>query len=74
MAESERSLEDRLCAVERRVNSIDQRPERVEGKQEAMLAWQQAHSERVSLMDARFSQRFDDLEKLIRESRNGDGS
>ena len=39
-----------------------------------MLAWQQAHSERVSLMDARFSQRFDDLEKLIRESRNGDGS
>ena len=65
-----RSAEDRLGTVERRVSSIDQRLERVEGKQDAMLAWQQAHSERVACV----MQRFDDLEKLIRDSRNGDGS
>ncbi|MDE0657427.1 MAG: hypothetical protein OXH58_12680 [Acidimicrobiaceae bacterium] len=64
------NVEQRLGALERRVNSMDQRLERVEGKQDAMLAWQQAHSERVTCMMGR----FDDLEKLIRESRNGDGS
>lgn len=58
----------RLGKLERRVNSIDQRLERVEGKQDAMLAWQQAHSERMTCM----MQRFDDLEKLIRN--NGHGS
>ena len=63
-------VEGRLGTLERRVTSIDQRLERVEGKQDAMLAWQQAHSERVTCV----MQRFDDLEKLIRESLNGDGS
>ncbi|MCY4424413.1 MAG: hypothetical protein OXC06_15230 [Acidimicrobiaceae bacterium] len=77
MAEAVRSVEDRLGSVERRVSSIDQRLERVEGKQDAMqtsitsiLAFQQAHSERVTCI----MQRFDDLEKLIRESLNGHGS
>ena len=60
-------VEGRLGTLERRVNSMDQRLERVEGKQDAMLAWQQAHSERVTCM----MERFDDLEKLIRESLNG---
>lgn len=41
-------LDQRLGTLERRVNSVDQRLERVEGKQDAMLAWQQAHSERVT--------------------------
>ncbi|MCY4663324.1 MAG: hypothetical protein OXC00_01515, partial [Acidimicrobiaceae bacterium] len=52
----------------------DQRLERVEGKQDAMqasitsiLAFQQAHSERLTCLD----RRFDDLEKLIRDSLNG---
>ena len=71
------TVENRLGTLERRVTSVDQRLERVEGKQDAMqvsitsiLAFQQAHSERLTCLD----QRFDDLEKLIRESRNGDGS
>ena len=66
------NVETRLSTVERRVNSIDQRLERVEGKQDAMLAWQQAHSERVTCV----MQRFDDLEKIvveIRDSLNGHG-
>ena len=46
---AERSVEDRLGTLERRVTSMDQRLERVEGKQEAMLAWQQAHSERLDV-------------------------
>ncbi|MCY4666303.1 MAG: hypothetical protein OXC00_16745, partial [Acidimicrobiaceae bacterium] len=69
MAEPARSVEDRLGTLERRVTSIDQRLERVEGKQDAMqasitsiLAFQQAHSERLTCLD----RRFDDLEKLIR--------
>lgn len=67
-------VDQRLGTLERRVNGVDQRLERVEGKQEAMLAWQQTHSERVALMDERFAQRFDDLEKVvieIRDSLNG---
>ena len=64
------AVEGRLGTLERRVNSMDQRLERVEGKQDAMLAWQQAHSERVTCV----MQRFDDLEKLIRDSLNGHGS
>ena len=74
MAEPARSVEDRLGTLERRVTSIDQRLERVEGKQDAMqasitsiLAFQQAHSERLTCLD----RRFDDLEKLIRDSLNG---
>ena len=77
MAEPARSVEDRLGTLERRVTSIDQRLERVEGKQDAMqasitsiLAFQQAHSERLTCLD----RRFDDLEKLIRDSLNGHGS
>ena len=77
MAEPARRVEDRLGTLERRVTSIDQRLERVEGKQDAMqasitsiLAFQQAHSERLTCLD----RRFDDLEKLIRDSLNGHGS
>ena len=65
--------DQRLGKLERHANSIDQRLGRVEGKQDAMLAWQQAHSERVTLLDAR----FDTLEKLmveIRDRLNGHGS
>ena len=68
------ATEDDLDALKRRVNSIDQRLERVEGKQDAMLAWQQAHSERLTLLDDRMTQGFKDLEKLIREGLNGHGS
>ena len=71
----------RLGKLERRVASIDQRLERVEGKQDAMqtsltsiLAWQQAHSERVDALTARMDSRFDCLEKLIRDSIIGHGS
>ena len=84
MAEPARSVEDRLGTLERRVTSIDQRLERVEGKQDAMqasitsiLAFQQAHSERLTCLDRRFDdldRRFDDLEKLIRDSLNGHSS
>lgn len=59
--------------LERRVNSMDQRLERVEGKQDAMLAWQQAHSERVAALDTR----LDGIEKIVVEIRdrlNGQGS
>ncbi len=76
-----RTIEDRVGTLERRVTSIDQRLERVEGKQDAMqaslvsiLAWQQAHSERLTCLEAKMDQRFEALEKLIRESLNGDGS
>ena len=75
------SVEDRLGTVERHTNSNDHRLTKLESLYESVhvgitniLAFQQAHSERVALMDERFTQRFDDLEKLIRESRNGDGS
>lgn len=60
--------------LERRVNSIDQRLAKLEGLYESLhssitsiLAFQQAHSERLTALDGR----FDDLEKLIRESLNG---
>ena len=65
-----RSIEDQLGTLERRVTSMDKRLERVEGKQDAMqvnitniLSFQQANSERIALMDERFTQRFDGLEK-----------
>ena len=60
------AVEGQLGTLERRVNSMDQRLERVEGKQDAMLAWQQAHSERVTCV----MQRFDDLEKIVTEIRD----
>ncbi len=59
-------VEERLGTLERRVNGIDQRLERVEGKQDAMLAWQQAHSERMT--------RLGELVTEIRDSLNGHGS
>ena len=60
------AVEGQLGTLERRVNSMDQRLGRVEGKQDAMLAWQQAHSERVTCV----MQRFDDLEKIVTEIRD----
>lgn len=53
------------------MNSIDQRLERVEGLTELMSERLNLIHERLDLMDGRFSQRFDDLEKLIRDSMNG---
>lgn len=72
-----RGIEERLGTVERHVNSIDQRLAKMEGLYESLhsgitsvVAFQQAHSERLTCLD----RRFDDLEKLIRDSLNGDGS
>ena len=62
-----------MGTLERRVTSIDHRLERVEGKQDAMLAWQQAHSERLTCLEAKMDQRFEALEKLIADSLNGNG-
>ncbi|MCY3650310.1 MAG: hypothetical protein OXG40_11265 [Acidimicrobiaceae bacterium] len=71
------TVESRLGTLERRVNSMDQRLQRVEGRIDAMhtsmtsmIAFQQAHSERLTCLD----RRFDDLEKLIRDGMNGHGS
>lgn len=88
MTEPARRVEERLGAVERHSNSNDQRLTKLEGLYESLhtgitniLAFQQVHSERLALMDERFTQRFDNLENRfdnlekvvveIRDSRNG---
>ena len=72
--------DQRLDTLERRVISVDQRLEKMEGLYQSLhsgitsiLAFQAAHSERLTCMD----HRFDTLEKIVievRDSLNGHGS
>ena len=76
-----RTTEDRLGTVERHTNLNDQRLTKLEGLYESVhagitniLAFQQAHSERLTCLEAKMDQRFETMEKLIRESLNGRGT
>lgn len=62
-----------IGAMKSHVKSINQRLERVEGRTELMSERLNLIHERLDVMDARFTQRFDDLEKLIRNGMNGHG-
>lgn len=68
-----RSDEDRLGTLERRVTSMDQRLERVETRLEAFQSGTNTFHTAILAEMSLMGQRFDNLEKLIRESRNGDG-
>ncbi len=67
-------IEKRLGTLERRVSSIDQRLERVETRLEAFQSGTNTFHTAILAEMNLMNQRFDVLEKLIRESMNGHGS
>ena len=64
-------IEKRLGTLERRINSIDHRLERVEGRLEAFQTGTNTFHTAILAEMSLMNQRFDALEKLIRESANG---
>lgn len=64
-------VEQHLGTLERRVSSIDQRLERVEGRLEAFQSGSNTFHTAILAEMSLMSQRFDNLEKLIRDSLNG---
>ena len=64
-------IEQQLGTLERRVNSMDQRLERVETRLEAFQAGTNTFHTAILAEMSLMSQRFDALEKLIRDSLNG---
>lgn len=64
-------VNQRLGMLERRVSGVDQRLERVEGRLEAFQSGTSTFHTAILAEMSLMSQRFDALEKLIRESLNG---